>query len=233
MKIVAIVLAAGSGTRMQSDVKKQFMDIDGKPLVYYSLAAFQNSFVDEIILVTAREDIEYCKYEIVKKYGFSKVKRIVEGGKERFNSVMHGLKMIKDCDYVYIHDGARPFIDNDILQRLQENAQEFGTAVAAVPSKDTVKVVDNENFVISTPSRNTIWAIQTPQVFKYSIITEAYERLTMRLQHVAAEDLHITDDAMVVENFTNSKVRLVMGSYMNLKITTVEDVYIAKCFLSQ
>lgn len=232
MKIVAIVLAAGSGSRMQSDVKKQFMDINGKPLVYYSLEAFQNSFIDEIILVTAREDIEYCKYEIVKKYGFSKVKCIVEGGRERFNSVMHGLKMIKDCDYVYIHDGARPFIDSELLERLQADAEEFGTAVAAVPSKDTVKVVDNENFVISTPSRNTIWAIQTPQVFKYSIITEAYERLTMRIQHVAAEDLHITDDAMVVENFTNSKVKLVMGSYKNIKITTAEDVDIANTFLA-
>lgn len=231
MKIVAIVLAAGTGSRMQSDVKKQFMDINGNPLVYYSLEAFQNSFVDEIILVTAREDIEYCKYEIVKKYGLSKVKCIVEGGKERFNSVMHGLKMIKDCDYVYIHDGARPFIDNELLQRLQADAEEFGTAVAAVPSKDTVKVVDNENFVISTPSRNTIWAIQTPQVFKYSIISEAYERLTMRIQHVATDNLHITDDAMVVENFTNSKVKLVMGSYRNIKITTSEDVDIAKSFL--
>ena len=231
MKIVAIVLAAGTGSRMQSDVKKQFMDINGNPLVYYSLEAFQNSFVDEIILVTAREDIEYCKYEIVKKYGLSKVKCIVEGGKERFNSVMHGLKMIKDFDYVYIHDGARPFIDNELLQRLQADAEEFGTAVAAVPSKDTVKVVDNENFVISTPSRNTIWAIQTPQVFKYSIISEAYERLTMRIQHVATDNIHITDDAMVVENFTNSKVKLVMGSYRNIKITTSEDVDIAKSFL--
>lgn len=233
MKTVAIVLAAGSGSRMQSDVKKQFMEIEGKPLIYYSLNTFQNSFIDEIILVTGKEDIEFCKNEVVKKYGFNKVKCIVEGGKERFNSVMHGLKMIKDCDYVYVHDGARPMIDAETLGRLQANAEEYGTAVAAVASKDTIKIVDNENFVISTPSRNTVWNIQTPQVFRYSIISDAYERLSMRLQHVASEDLHITDDAMVVENFTTSKVKLVEASYKNIKITTPEDVEIVKIFLHQ
>ncbi len=233
MKTVAIVLAAGSGSRMNSDVKKQFMDIDGKPLIYYSLDVFQNSFIDEIVLVTGKEDIDFCKNEVVKKYGFSKVKCIVEGGKERFNSVMHGLKMIKDCDYVYVHDGARPLLDQEMLERLQYNAKEYGTAVAAVPSKDTVKIVDNENYVISTPSRNTVWNIQTPQVFRYSIISDAYERLDMRLQHISADDLHITDDAMVVENFTTSKVKLVEGSYKNIKITTPEDVEVAKIFIGQ
>ena len=233
MKKVAIILAAGNGSRMQADVKKQFMDIDGKPLIYYSLKTFQDSFVDEIVLVTGKEDIEFCRDEIVKKYGFNKVKCIVEGGKERFNSVMHGLKMVKDCEYVYVHDGARPLIELDTLERLQKAAEDYGTAVAAVPSKDTVKVVDNENFVISTPSRSTIWAIQTPQVFQFSIICEAYERLEMRLHHMPAEELHITDDAMVVENFTNSKVKLVMGSYKNIKITTPEDVDIAHIFLQQ
>ena len=233
MKTVAIVLAAGSGSRMNSDVKKQFMDIDGKPLIYYSLKTIQDSFIDEIILVTGKEDIEFCKIEVVKKYNLSKVKCIVEGGKERFNSVMHGLKMIESCDYVYVHDGARPLIDIDTLKRLQENAEEYGTAVAAVASKDTIKIVDNENFVISTPSRNTVWNIQTPQVFRYSIISDAYERLTMRLTHVAADDLHITDDAMVVENFTTSKVKLVEASYKNIKITTPEDVEIVKIFLAQ
>ena len=233
MKTVAIVLAAGSGSRMQSDVKKQFMEIEGKPLIYYSLNTFQNSFIDEIILVTGKEDIEYCKNEVVKKYGFNKVKCIVEGGRERFNSVMHGLKMINGCDYVYVHDGARPMIDAETLERLQANAEEYGTAVAAVASKDTIKIVDNENFVISTPSRKTVWNIQTPQVFRYSIISDAYERLSMRLQHVAAEDLHITDDAMVVENFTTSKVKLVEASYKNIKITTPEDVEIVKIFLQQ
>ena len=233
MKTVAIVLAAGSGSRMQSNVKKQFIELNGMPMIYYSLNVFQNSFIDEIILVTAKEDIEFCKNEIVKKYGFNKVRCIVEGGRERYHSVMHGLKMIQDADYVYIHDAARPLIDLDMLDRLKAGVEEFGTAVAAVATKDTIKIVDNENYVISTPSRNTVWIIQTPQVFRLTTLTEAYERLRMRLQNIAAEDIHITDDAMVVENFTNSKVKLIEGSYRNIKITTPEDILVAEKFLAQ
>jgi 2-C-methyl-D-erythritol 4-phosphate cytidylyltransferase len=233
MKTVAIVLAAGSGSRMQSNVKKQFIELNGMPMIYYSLNVFQNSFIDEIILVTAKEDIEFCKNEIVKKYGFNKVRCIVEGGRERYHSVMHGLKMIQDADYVYIHDAARPLIDIPMLERLQNGVEEFGTAVAAVATKDTIKIVDNENYVISTPSRNTVWIIQTPQVFRLTTLTEAYERLRMRLQNIAAEDIHITDDAMVVENFTNSKVKLIEGSYRNIKITTPEDILVAEKFLAQ
>ncbi len=231
MKTVAIVLAAGSGSRMNADVKKQFLELAGKPILYYSLNAFQNSFIDEIILVTSKEDIEFCKNEIVKKYDFNKVRCIVEGGRERYHSVMHGLKMIQSCDYVYVHDAARPLVDEEMLERLKAGVEEFGSAVAAVETKDTIKIVDNENYVISTPSRNTVWIIQTPQVFKFSTITDAYERLRMRLQNISAEDIHITDDAMVVENFTNSKVKLIKGSYKNIKITTPEDMLVAERFL--
>ena len=231
MKTVAIVLAAGSGSRMNADVKKQFLELSGKPILYYSLNAFQNSFIDDIILVTSKEDIEYCKNEIVKKYDFNKVRCIVEGGRERYHSVMHGLKMIQSCDFVYVHDAARPLIDEEMLERLQAGVEDYGSAVAAVETKDTIKIVDNENFVISTPSRNTVWIIQTPQVFRFTTITEAYERLRMRLQNISAEDIHITDDAMVVENFTNSKVKLIRGSYKNIKITTPEDMLIAERFL--
>ena len=233
MKTVAIVLAAGSGSRMQADVKKQFLELAGKPILYYSLNAFQNSFIDEIILVTSKEDIEYCKNEIVKKYDFNKVRCIVEGGRERYHSVMHGLKMIQSCDYVYVHDAARPLVDEEMLERLQKGVEDFGSAVAAVETKDTIKIVDNENYVISTPSRNTVWIIQTPQVFRFTTLTDAYERLRMRLQNISAEDIHITDDAMVVENFTNSKVKLIKGSYRNIKITTPEDMLVAERFLQE
>jgi len=230
VKNVAIVLAAGNGSRMQTDVKKQYIDINGKPVLYYSLKVFQDSFVDEIILVTAKEDMEYCKQEIVQKYGFTKVHCVVTGGAERYNSVMNGLRMIKECDYVYIHDGARPFVDQEMLERLQRNVEEFGTAVAAIASKDTVKTVDSENFVISTPNRKTIWLVQTPQVFEFGILCEAYERMYSRLQNIEIEGVAITDDAMVVENFTNENVKLVEGSYMNIKITTPEDLLIADGF---
>ena len=211
MKTVAIVLAAGSGSRMNADVKKQFLELAGKPILYYSLNAFQNSFIDEIILVTSKEDIEFCKNEIVKKYDFNKVRCIVEGGRERYHSVMHGLKMIQSCDYVYVHDAARPLVDEEMLERLKAGVEEFGSAVAAVETKDTIKIVDNENYVISTPSRNTVWIIQTPQVFKFSTITDAYERLRMRLQNISAEDIPITDDAMVVEKFHKFKGKTDQG----------------------
>lgn len=230
MKTVAIVLAAGSGSRMNTEVKKQYIDINGKPVLYYCLDVFQKSFIDEIILVTAKEDMEYCKQEIVLKYGFSKVHCVVSGGKERYDSVMNGLRMIKECDYVYIHDGARPFIDQEMLLRLQANVEEYGTAVAAASSKDTVKIVDGENFVISTPNRKTIWLIQTPQVFGFGLLCEAYERMYSRMQNIEIEGITITDDAMVVENFTNVNVKLVEGSYRNIKITTPEDLLIADAF---
>jgi len=231
VKTVAIVLAAGSGSRMNNEVKKQYIDICGKPVLYYCLKAFQDSFIDEIILVTAKEDMEYCKEEIVRRYSLGKVRCVVSGGRERYNSVMNGIRMIKEgCDYVYIHDGARPFVDQEMLLRLQNCVEEFKTAIAAVPSKDTVKVVDDENYVISTPNRKTVWQIQTPQVFDYAVVCEAYERMFARLVNIENEGIVITDDSMVVENFTNVKVKLVEGSYRNIKITTPEDLLTAEAF---
>lgn len=233
MKNVAIVLAAGSGSRMHSDTKKQYMPICGKPLVYYSLKVFEDSFIDEVILVCGKDEIEYCKVEIVQKYSFRKVRCIVQGGKERYNSVANGLKMIKDCDYVFIHDGARPCVDTEMLERLYKEVQEYKTAIAAVSSKDTVKITDNEGFVISTPNRKTVWNVQTPQVFDFGLITEAYERMKTRTLEMEQVGFVITDDAMVVENFTNNKVKLVEGSHYNIKVTTPEDVIIAEGFLRE
>lgn len=231
MKNVAIVLAAGSGSRMESDTRKQYLTLKGKPVVYYALKAFEESFIDSVVLVCPEEDIEYCRKEIVEKYSLSKVKDIVPGGKERYNSVANGLQIITECDYVFIHDGARPLVNQEMIARLYEEVQIHKTAVAAVPSKDTVKIIDNEGFVISTPTRKTVWAVQTPQVFSFDLITEAYERMKTRLDKMEQRGLVITDDAMVVEDFTGSKVKLVMGSYKNLKITTPEDMQVAECFL--
>lgn len=232
MKTVAIVLAAGSGSRMDSDIRKQYLELKDKPVVYYALKAFEDSFIDRVVLVCPQEDIEYCRKEIVEKYSLTKVRDIVPGGKERYNSVSNGLQIITNCDYVFIHDGARPLIDSEMLDRLLEEVQISGTAVAAVPSKDTVKIVDNEGYVISTPTRKTVWSVQTPQVFSFELIKEAYERMNSRLATLEQRGLVITDDAMVVEDFTGSKVKLVMGSYKNLKITTPEDMQVAECFMS-
>lgn len=230
-KTAAIVLAAGSGSRMNSTTKKQYMEINGKPVLFYALKVFQESFVDEIVLVTAKEDISYCKEEVIKRYGFSKVSRIVEGGKERYHSVYAGLKSLQDCSYVFIHDGARPMLSMDVLKRLLEQVERTGACVAGMPVKDTVKIADEYGNIASTPDRSRVWTIQTPQVFSYEMIRMAYEKMMEGESELLNRGIHITDDAMVVEHFLKHPVRLVEGSYENIKITTPEDLAVVQEFL--
>lgn len=224
MKISAIVLAAGSGSRMQSSKKKQFMEIKGKPLVWYSLFAFEKYGVDEIILVTGSEDIDFCKKEIVEKYNFTKVKDIVAGGKERYESVYNGLKHISG-DIVLIHDGARPVLTNEIIERGINGAIKDNACVVGVPVKDTIKIVNENNEVVDTPNRNTLWITQTPQCFKATMIKEAYQKV------MALNAENITDDAMVMEQFGHAKVKFVEGDYKNIKVTTPEDISVVESFL--
>ncbi|MDD6203087.1 MAG: 2-C-methyl-D-erythritol 4-phosphate cytidylyltransferase [Lachnospiraceae bacterium] len=230
-KTVAVVLAAGSGKRMGSTTKKQYMLIGDKPVLYYSLKTFQESFLDEIILVVSAEDIAYCQTQIVEKYGFDKVKHIIEGGKERYHSVARGLECIKDCDFVFIHDGARPMVTSEILLRLYNCVKETGACVAGMPVKDTIKIVDEENTIISTPERRKLWMVQTPQVFSFSLIRDAYRQLLEKEQELLEKGVTVTDDAMVVETLTGHPVKLSEGSYENIKITTPEDIRIAESFL--
>lgn len=228
MKCTAIVLAAGQGKRMKSNVQKQFLMLKGKPLLYYSLASFQNSReIDEIVVVTGKESIEFCRTEIIDAYGFSKVRSIVPGGKERYDSVYAGLCACSDCDYVFIHDGARPFVTEEIIGRTKEAAVKYGACIAGMPSKDTVKIADEEQMVLATPKRSLVWNIQTPQVFAYDLIREAHD---IARQHSMDE---ITDDAMVVETYKEAKVRLEEGSYENIKITTPEDILVAEKILEK
>lgn len=231
-RTAAVVLAAGSGRRMESSIKKQYMLIKDKPVLYYSLKAFQESFVDEIILVVSAGDIPYCQKEIVERYGFSKVKGVVEGGKERYHSVALGLQCLKNCDYVYIHDGARPMLTEEILLRLWQSVQKTGACVAGMPVKDTIKLVDENEMVFSTPERKRVWQVQTPQIFSYDLISEAYDRLLAAEKELLQKGIMVTDDAMVVEMLTEHPVKLVEGSYENIKITTPEDIPIAERFLS-
>lgn len=225
MKMTAIVLAAGAGKRMNTKVHKQYLLLKEKPILYYSLKAFEDSHVDEIILVTGAEEIEFCRKEIVEKYGFGKVRAIVEGGRERYHSVYEGLKAVGETDYVLIHDGARPFVSQDIIERISEAVCEYRACVAGMPVKDTIKISDEEGFAKETPNRSSVWMIQTPQAFSYPLIYDAYTRMLEK------EDSTITDDAMVVERMTNYKVRLIEGSYRNIKITTPEDLLIAEQLL--
>ncbi|MCC8141521.1 MAG: 2-C-methyl-D-erythritol 4-phosphate cytidylyltransferase [Lachnospiraceae bacterium] len=225
-KHTAIILAAGKGARMNSDVPKQFLELGGKPVICYALQAFEESFVDEIILVTEAGMEDYCRSEIVEKYGFLKVSQITAGGEERYDSVYRGLCAISDCDYVYIHDGARPFVDKDILLRAKQCVEETDACAAGMPVKDTIKVVDDLNFVAETPERRHVWQMQTPQAFAYAVVREAYDKL------FDSYDLTgITDDAMVVERSLSHPVKLFEGSYRNMKITTPEDLALAERML--
>lgn len=232
-RTAAVVLAAGSGKRMGSSTKKQYMLLKEKPIVYYSLLAFQNSFVDEIVLVVSPGDVDYCRKEIVGKYGFSKVSSIVEGGKERYHSVAIGLESISSCDYVFIHDGARPMLTKEILERAFASVSTCDACVVGMPVKDTIKVADGEGYIASTPKRNLVWMVQTPQVFSFSLIRDAYQSLLEREQELLQQGITVTDDAMVVETLTGHPVKLVEGSYENIKITTPEDLVIAENFLKE
>ena len=232
MHTAAVVLSAGSGKRMGSRTKKQYMQIGGKPIIYYALKAFEDSFVDEIILVASKEDLSFCQKEIVDRYGFSKVKRIVEGGKERYHSVFQGIMGLTKCDYVFIHDGARPMIKAEMLERLFGDVTKWDACVAGMPAKDTIKIADENGNIAETPNRNLVWTIQTPQVFEYELIKKAYAELIRRADEIKAQGINITDDAMVVETLTGHPVHLTPGSYENIKITTPEDLLIAEQFLA-
>ena len=241
-RTTAIVLAAGSGKRMQSDVAKQFLPIGGKPVLCFSLDAFEQSdYVDEIILVAGADGLETCK-EIVERYGYTKVSAIVLGGKERYHSVWSGLcaagseedsTEANPPQYVLIHDGARPFVDGEIIRRNLEALEKDKACVTAVRSKDTVKIADENGNVVNTPNRSTVWNMQTPQSFDYTLVYEAYRKLISEEESVKAKGIAITDDAMVVETFTGNPVKLVEGSYRNMKITTPEDLATAESLLKQ
>lgn len=230
-KISVICLAAGQGKRMGSKVQKQYLLIQDKPVLYYALKAFQDSLIEEVVLVVGSGEEDYCRKEIVDRYGFTKVKSIVTGGKERYHSVYHGLQAVKDADYVLIHDGARPFLTQEIIERCIQGAKEFKACVAGMPVKDTIKLAGSDGNIESTPERSRVWMIQTPQAFEHSLIKEAYSILIEQESHGIKTSIPVTDDAMVVEYFMNQKVHLVYGSYENIKITTPEDMQIAEVFL--
>lgn len=184
------------------------------------------------MLVVSQDEIEQVQESYVNQYGFQKISRIVVGGKERYHSVACGLQAVRqDCDFVFIHDSARPMLTQEILQRAYQAVQEEEACVVGVPSKDTVKIADEQGYVSVTPNRSLVWNVQTPQVFSYPLVYSAYEELLQKEQELLAAGVQITDDAMVVEHLAHHKVKLVEGSYENIKITTPEDVQIAERYL--
>lgn len=233
IRTTAVILAAGQGKRMNSAVQKQYLLIDNRPVLYYSLKVFEESIIDDIVLVTGKAEVDFCQKEIVEKYGISKVRVVTAGGRERYHSVACGILSISwECDYVFIHDGARPFVDNDIIERAFFDVQKTSACVVGMPVKDTIKLADRNGYVESTPDRSLVWQIQTPQVFEKGLISAAYERLISEEEALKAEGVAITDDAMVVEHFTDIPIKLVEGSYRNIKITTPEDLKLAEIFLN-
>ena len=221
----AVVLAGGSGSRMNTKTAKQYLPLNGKPLIYYALRQFQDSAVEKIALVVAKGQQDYCRKEIVERYGFTKVSAIVPGGSERYLSVHAGLKALDGVDYVLIHDGARPCVDQDILNRTMECVAKEGACVVGMPVKDTIKIVDERQLAQKTPDRRRLWQVQTPQAFSYDLICRAYDAV------VASGEQAVTDDAQVLELAFGKTCRLIEGSYRNIKVTTPEDLDIAKIFL--
>ena len=214
-KKAAVILAAGSGRRMNTPVAKQFLDLMGIPVFLHSVRLF-DKVADKIVLVTSPDAVEYCQNLLEKEELCAEV-IVIAGKSERFLSSMEGVRAASDCDLIMIHDAARACVDMEVIERSIASARIHGSGVAAVPLKDTVKVADQNGMVLSTPD----------------IICAAYDHLNHIIETKGIKAAgSITDDAMVVETFTNQKVYLSEGSYENIKLTTPEDMTAAHGILS-
>ena len=219
-----VIVAAGTGSRMNMGINKQFIKLEGKEIIAYTIEKFyNNSNIEDVVVVVKEDESEFFKKEILDKYNFKNVK-IAYGGKERQDSVYNGLKLLDEkCDVVLIHDGARPFVSDKIIDKSIEEAKEHKAIVVGVPVKDTIKVIDNDKNIVDTPNRSVLWAVQTPQTFDYNILIDAYK-------DAFKNKFYGTDDAMLVERI-GYKVKMLEGSYNNIKITTQEDLNIGSQIL--
>lgn len=227
MRTLAIILAGGAGKRMGAATNKQFLLIDNKPIIVHTLQIFEECrAVDGIYLVVNQKDLPLIQEEILETYRFNKILKLVIGGRLRQDSVRNGLEAIeKPCDIVIVHDGARPFVSPSFIDKGIFLMEMFDAVIPALPVKDTIKVVSKEGFVQKTLERDSLWHVQTPQTFKYDLITKAYREGT-------AKKLYGYDDATFLENM-GKKVKVIEGSPYNIKITTPEDLIIARGMLSQ
>lgn len=212
-----IIVAAGTGSRMKKDINKQFIKLDNKEIIAYTIDKFYiNDEIGDIVVVIKKDEEDYFKKNILEKYKFKNIK-IAYGGEERQDSVYNGIqKLDKNCEVVLVHDGARPFVTEEIINNSIQEAKKHNAVVVGVKVKDTIKVVGEEGNIVDTPNRKYLWSVQTPQVFKYDIITKAYE-------NAYNENYYGTDDAMLVEKI-GYDVKMIEGSYDNIKITTQEDL---------
>jgi 2-C-methyl-D-erythritol 4-phosphate cytidylyltransferase len=218
-RVGVVVVAAGRSSRM-GGMDKIFAPLLGAPLISYTLDQFEAfDGVWEIVLVLGADALEQGRW-LVQQRGYQKVSWICAGGERRQDSVRLGLEALQPCQWVIVHDGARPCLDRPTLQRGLVAAQEVGAAVAGVPVKDTIKVVSPQGLVQATPSRDTLWSTQTPQIFRYELLREAHSRCTQP----------VTDDAAMVESL-GCPVKMFLGSYENLKVTTPDDLVLAEALL--
>ena len=225
MKISAIIPAAGQGTRMGSAIPKQFLLLQGKPILHHTLRAFEASGqVDSVILVVPEKDSAAAKKEWL--LGYDIVKKIVVGGKERQDSVYNGFQALDaDTDVVLVHDGVRPFVTGDMILRAIEAAKNFGAAITAIPVNDTIKLADADGFVEKTVDRSGLWRVQTPQAFQYAVLNEAFQK--------AVQDSYYgTDEGSLLE-YAGKKVKIIEGSEMNIKITCQEDLILGEAILNR
>ena len=221
-KVTALIPAAGMGKRMGKDRQKQFLMFGDMPVLAHTLKVFEGvDEVTEIIVIAPKGEEGFCLDKIIEKYRIHKVTKVIAGGKERQDSVYNGLKLLSDdTDFVIVHDGVRPFVSGDVIKQGIEFAKSFDGVVAGIPAKDTVKRVSDDMFVEATMNRAHLWLIQTPQTFKYKIINEAYNKAYIN-------DYYGTDDSSLVERL-GYKIKVIMDSYENIKITTPEDMLFAE-----
>lgn len=225
-KVTAIIVAAGSGKRFGGHVKKQFLQLQGKPVLQYTLEKFQAcKQVDDICVVVPQESIRWLASEIPEQWGIGKATKIIQGGAERQDSVWAALQELdEDVDIVAVHDGVRPFIRTEMIARLVDAAGKSGAAIVGVEPKDTIKRTKNA-VVVETLDRSTLVTVQTPQVFKKELLVEAYQKALF-------DGYKNTDDAALVERL-GKHVVVIEGSYQNIKITSPEDIFVAEAFLNQ
>jgi 2-C-methyl-D-erythritol 4-phosphate cytidylyltransferase len=227
MKSVVIIPAGGSGKRMKSDISKQYMLLKDMPILVRTLKVFQaSSAINDILLVVPAKDIQYVRQKIVNQYGISKVKQILAGGRERQDSVKNGLDQVnEDYDIVLVHDGVRPFVSLKLIDQVVQGGLENSAVAVGVPIRDTVKRVYTDGCIIETLKREDLWLTQTPQAFKRDVIKQAY-RIAYR------DNFYGTDDASLVERI-GVKVKMLVGSYENIKITALEDIALSECIMER
>jgi 2-C-methyl-D-erythritol 4-phosphate cytidylyltransferase len=227
-KTAAVIPAAGSGLRMGGVQEKQFLDLKGRPLLAVTLGPFQRCLkVDALFLVVPPGEVGYCQAEIVERFGFDKVKRVVPGGKRRQDSVRLGLEATRgEYGLVLIHDGVRPLVDEALIEEVLKKAKTFRAVICGLPPKDTVKEINDGNEVVKTHERKRLWLVQTPQVFRFQDIFEAHNK---SLQEGWEE---ATDDAVLVERL-GIPIKVIEGAEENIKVTTPQDLELARFLLGR